>query len=221
MPRVWTGVPIIVAGAAPYLWCLWLFTVVGHGTLGPWEAPRRFVAAGPYRWVRNPLYLPRCSFCARRAWLVRSPALLAYAGVAAVLFHLFVIGHEEPAIARRFGKTHADYRRASRAGSFVCHVPSAAHPHDTAGCDRTPRAHQTLRCNPTERSSGQSQAPGGIHRRVARPCACSPTRPPSAWSCTTPTSASASSRSPSASTTGWRSGRLDCPRFDGDSIPWE
>jgi protein-S-isoprenylcysteine O-methyltransferase Ste14 len=37
--------------------------------------------------------------------------LLEYAGGMAVVFHLFVIGYEEPALGRRFGPAYADYRR--------------------------------------------------------------------------------------------------------------
>ncbi len=32
-------------------------TLAISGTPGPWDAPRRVVAAGPYRWVRNPIYI--------------------------------------------------------------------------------------------------------------------------------------------------------------------
>ena len=38
--------------------------------------------------------------------------LLAYAGVMAVFFHLFVTGYEERTLGRRFGGTYLEYRRA-------------------------------------------------------------------------------------------------------------
>jgi protein-S-isoprenylcysteine O-methyltransferase Ste14 len=37
---------------------------------------------------------------------------LIYAGAAAIVFHLFVIGYEERALRRRFGETYAEYRRS-------------------------------------------------------------------------------------------------------------
>ncbi len=43
----WYAVALIAAGAALYLYCLWMFATVGRGTPGPWDAPRHFVAVGP------------------------------------------------------------------------------------------------------------------------------------------------------------------------------
>jgi len=84
---------------------------VGGGTPGPWDAPPRVVAAGPYRWVRNPIYLAALLIVGGQAWLFLSLPLLAYAGAMAVFFHLFVTSYEEPALRRRFGTTYAEYRR--------------------------------------------------------------------------------------------------------------
>jgi len=78
---------------------------------GPWDAPSRVVAAGPYRWVRNPTYLAALLIVLGQAWLFMSLRLLAYAGAMAVFFHLFVTGYEEPTLRRRFGSTYLEYRR--------------------------------------------------------------------------------------------------------------
>src|ERR1700749_2871753 len=56
-PATWEAVPVIAAGAALYVWCVWNFAAVGRGTPGPWDAPRQAVARGPYRWAGNPSYL--------------------------------------------------------------------------------------------------------------------------------------------------------------------
>lgn len=111
-PVAWEAVPVIVAGAALYLWCAWNFATVGRGTPGLWDAPRRVVAHGPYRWVRNPIYLAALLVVLGEAGLFGSLRLLAYAGVLAVCFHLFVIGYEEPALRRRFGPAYLAYRDA-------------------------------------------------------------------------------------------------------------
>jgi len=110
-PVAWEAAGVIAAGAALYVWCVWNFATVGDGTPGLWDAPSRVVAAGPYRWVRNPIYLAALLIVGGEAWLFMSLPLLAYAGAMAVFFHLFVTGYEERRLSRRFGSTYLEYRR--------------------------------------------------------------------------------------------------------------
>jgi protein-S-isoprenylcysteine O-methyltransferase Ste14 len=91
---------------------VWLFAVAGGGTPGPWDAPRRFVVGGPYRWVRNPIYIAAMLIVCGEAWLFLSVDLLLYAGGLAVAFHLLVIGYEEPRLRARFGKQYETCCRA-------------------------------------------------------------------------------------------------------------
>jgi protein-S-isoprenylcysteine O-methyltransferase Ste14 len=79
---------------------------VGRGTPGPWDAPRRVVAADPYRWVRNPIYIAACAIAGSEARLFTSLRLPIYAGAMAACFHLLVAGYEEPALRRRFGGSY-------------------------------------------------------------------------------------------------------------------
>ena len=120
----WPGVILIILGAGLYLWCLRLFATVGGGTPGPWDAPRRVVAVGPYRWVRNPIYLAALTVVAGEAWLFGSTALLEYAAVMAVTVHLFVVGYEEPTLRRRFGTSYIGY--TDRVPRWVPHRPQHA-----------------------------------------------------------------------------------------------
>jgi protein-S-isoprenylcysteine O-methyltransferase Ste14 len=114
-PVAWPAVAIIAAGLALYVACLWLFASVGRGTPGPWDAPRRLVAVGPYRWVRNPIYLAALLVAIGEAWLFGSLPLLVYAATIAAGCHLFVVGYEEPTLHRRFGDEYDQYRlRVSR-----------------------------------------------------------------------------------------------------------
>lgn len=110
-PVVWPAAGFIAAGAALYLSCLWIFASVGQGTPGPWDAPRRFVAVGPYRWVRNPIYIGALLAVVGEAWLFLALPLLVYAVGMAISFHLFVMGYEEPTLRRRFGETYVEYLR--------------------------------------------------------------------------------------------------------------
>ena len=83
----------------------------GDGTSGLWDAPRRVVATGPYRWVRNPIYLAALLVVLGEAWLFLSPPLLVYAAAMAVFCHLFVTGYEERKLSRQFGDSYLEYRR--------------------------------------------------------------------------------------------------------------
>src|SRR5437773_6531935 len=48
---------IIVAGAALAIASILTFAFIGKGTPAPFDPPRKLVVAGPYRWVRNPMYI--------------------------------------------------------------------------------------------------------------------------------------------------------------------
>jgi len=110
-PAAWPGAAVIAAGAALYLCCVWKFAAVGGGTPGPWDAPARVVTVGPYRWVRNPIYLGALLVILGEAWLFGSLTLLGYAAAMALCFHLFVLGYEERTLARRFDGSYLEYRR--------------------------------------------------------------------------------------------------------------
>jgi protein-S-isoprenylcysteine O-methyltransferase Ste14 len=122
-PAAWYAVPVIVIGIALYLSCVWVFAAIGRGTPGLWDAPRRFVAAGPYRWVRNPIYIAALLIVSGEAWLFLSVDLLLYAGGLAVAFHLLVVGYEEPRLRARFGEQYEAYRRT--VSRWVPHPPRA------------------------------------------------------------------------------------------------
>ena len=120
-PAAWEAVPVIAAGAVLYFWCVWNFAAVGGGTPGPWDAPRRVVARGPYRWVRNPIYIGALLVVAGEAWLFTSLPLLAYAAAMAVCFQGFVVGYEERVLRRRFGRAYAEYQ--STVGRWIPRAP--------------------------------------------------------------------------------------------------
>ena len=157
-PTAWEAIPVIAGGVALYFWCAWNFATVGGGTPGPWDAPRRVVAHGPYRWVRNPIYLAALLVVLGEAWLFTSPRLLAYAGVMAACFHLFVTGYEERTLARRFGPAYLEYRRA--VPRWIPRKPRPPQPQ--APQPRSPQpARRTSTCCP-----GRPGTPG---RRTALP----------------------------------------------------
>lgn len=104
------GMFIGAAGAALALSCVLTFAFVGKGTPAPFDPPRRLVVQGPYRVVRNPMYIGAGLALAGAALFYRSWALLGYGGVFALVTHLFVVAYEEPTLRRTFGKDYDTYR---------------------------------------------------------------------------------------------------------------
>ena len=101
-------VPGLGAVWAPW----WILTRSGNATTPAAWAAAPVIAAGPYRWVRNPIYLGALLVVLGEAGLFLAPWLLVYAAAMAVCCHLFVIGYEEPTLRRRFGGDYLDYQRS-------------------------------------------------------------------------------------------------------------
>src|SRR2546430_7845793 len=106
----WLGLVPLGFGLALFTWCVVEFAARGRGTLAPWDAPRRFVAAGPYQVVRNPMYLGVGSIVVGEAILFGSLPLVGYLAVLAAAWPLFVVLWEGPSPERTFGDEYRAYR---------------------------------------------------------------------------------------------------------------
>jgi protein-S-isoprenylcysteine O-methyltransferase Ste14 len=107
-PQV-AGMIIASAGAAIALWCIFTFAWVGRGTPAPFDPPRRLVIRGPYRFVRNPMYIGAGLALVGAAVFYLSLPLLAYGGAFLLACHLFVLSYEEPTLKRTFGPDYEAY----------------------------------------------------------------------------------------------------------------
>jgi protein-S-isoprenylcysteine O-methyltransferase Ste14 len=106
----WSGIAFLVAGWVLHLWSN---VSLARSEARPFAAPTGLVAHGPYRYVRNPIYLA--------GGLVFLGIYLFYsqwsrADIAAALamplaFHLLVVRFEEPALIRRLGSAYDEYCR--------------------------------------------------------------------------------------------------------------
>lgn len=105
-----SGVPVVLTGILLLLWCVRDFFVIGKGTLAPWDPPKRLVMVGLYRHVRNPMYVSVVVLVTGWALVFTSRQLAAYAIILALGFHVRVLVHEEPRLARQFGDDWRDYR---------------------------------------------------------------------------------------------------------------
>jgi protein-S-isoprenylcysteine O-methyltransferase Ste14 len=107
----WLGTALLVVAAPVFFDFLVRFVREGHGTPAPVAPPQRLVVGGVFRRVRNPGYLAVLSLLVGQALLFGSLAVLAYAAVVAVAFHLFVVLYEEPTLRRQFGAEYEAYCR--------------------------------------------------------------------------------------------------------------
>jgi protein-S-isoprenylcysteine O-methyltransferase Ste14 len=104
------GYLLIALGAGLAATCVTVFISRGKGTPAPFDPPRRFVATGPYRWVRNPMYWGAVGVLLGAGFVVASPSIALLALLFWTLAHLFVVTYEEPALERRFGAEYAAYK---------------------------------------------------------------------------------------------------------------
>jgi protein-S-isoprenylcysteine O-methyltransferase Ste14 len=103
------GIVVGSTGAVIALWCIITFVSIGKGTPAPFDPPQRLVVRGPYRFVRNPMYIGASLALGGAALYYESIPLLTYIFVFAVISHLFVIVYEEPTLRRTFGPEYEAY----------------------------------------------------------------------------------------------------------------
>lgn len=100
------GGVLILGGLALLLECFGRFAILGRGTPAPIAPTDRLIVSGPYRRVRNPMYVAVVALTLGQAALFGDLRLLGYSALLWTAFHLFVLGYEEPTLRRSFP---ADY----------------------------------------------------------------------------------------------------------------
>lgn len=108
------GFVIALGGAVVALWCILTFAFVGRGTPAPFDPPRQLVMQGPYRCVRNPMYIGAAMALGGAAILYHSLALLGYTVLFGAITHMFVVWYEEPTLGRLYGTDYEAYRSRVR-----------------------------------------------------------------------------------------------------------
>jgi protein-S-isoprenylcysteine O-methyltransferase Ste14 len=106
------GVLLILAGLLVIVPAFVRFAVEGGGTPAPVAETDRLVVGGPYRFVRNPMYVAVLLAIIGQAMLLGRPVLVGYGLVAAAAMIGFVKGYEEPHLSRIYGAEYEAYRRA-------------------------------------------------------------------------------------------------------------
>ena len=106
------GMSLMLGGGILGLWCVLTFIVKGRGTPAPFDPPRSFVAAGPYSWVRNPIYLGGWLLLSGLGLHEQSTSLVLFSLVLLFVVHLLVVRLKEPGLRRKFGASFDDYCKA-------------------------------------------------------------------------------------------------------------
>jgi protein-S-isoprenylcysteine O-methyltransferase Ste14 len=94
------------------LYCIWSFAWYGRGTLAPVVPPKHLVVQGIYRYTRNPMYLAVFAALLIESLIFSNLGIFVYAVFAFILFHLFVVGYEEPKLRDQFGASYVEYQTA-------------------------------------------------------------------------------------------------------------
>lgn len=96
------GVGVTGLGLLMLLECFGRFALLGRGTPAPIAPTDRLIVTGPYRRVRNPMYVAVVAIIAGQAALFADLRLLGYGALVWLGFHLFVLAYEEPTLKRSF-----------------------------------------------------------------------------------------------------------------------
>ena len=103
------GMFCVAIGTAIALWCVFTFVFIGKGTPAPFDPPRKLVVRGPYRFVRNPMYIGAGMTLAGAAFYYQSLSIFIYAALFFLMTHLFIVLYEEPTLRRTFGDQYEAY----------------------------------------------------------------------------------------------------------------
>jgi protein-S-isoprenylcysteine O-methyltransferase Ste14 len=105
------GGAVFAAFLGIYLYCSYQLMSRGQGAYVEFDPPSRFVAEGPYRWVRNPIAACVVGMVFGLAIALSSTGLFLLAVAGIPIAHLQVVLLEEPLLQQRFGAAYDEYRR--------------------------------------------------------------------------------------------------------------
>lgn len=105
------GVLIAALGGILAISCILAFAMLGRGTPAPFDPPRGLVVQGPYRWIRNPMYLGATLVLLGLAAYYESWQLALYSLGFLLVMHLFAVFYEEPTLRSQFGDEYDAYRK--------------------------------------------------------------------------------------------------------------
>ena len=111
----WTKLPgiiLMILGGILCLICILVFIIKGRGTPAVFDPPTEFVVIGPYKYVRNPMYIGGFILLIGFGLFHHSLSILILSVILFFLFHLFVVFVEELQLEERFGESYINYKNS-------------------------------------------------------------------------------------------------------------
>jgi len=103
------GVVLILLGIPVLLESFVRFALDGLGTPAPIFPTQHLVIRGPYRYVRNPMYIAAEAVVLGQGLLLGSWIIVAYVLLVWLVAHMFVLLYEEPTLRKTFGGDYDAY----------------------------------------------------------------------------------------------------------------
>ncbi|HET6232459.1 MAG TPA: isoprenylcysteine carboxylmethyltransferase family protein [Longimicrobiaceae bacterium] len=107
----WIGGLVLALGMVLLIDAFARFALEGRGTPAPVAPTERLVVTGPYRFVRNPMYVAVVSLILGQGLLLGQTRVLVYGALVWLLMHLFVLAYEEPTLRASFPDDYAAFTR--------------------------------------------------------------------------------------------------------------
>jgi protein-S-isoprenylcysteine O-methyltransferase Ste14 len=108
-PAQYLGATMLTVGALLAVSCILTFVWIGKGTPAPFDPPQRLVVRGPYRLMRNPMYVGAGLALLGGAVYFGSAGVAVYAAGFLLVADFLVRWYEEPTLRRTFGAEYAAY----------------------------------------------------------------------------------------------------------------
>jgi protein-S-isoprenylcysteine O-methyltransferase Ste14 len=105
------SIALCLLGVTLFVWTNRLFIGKGRGTLAPWDPPRKFIAEGPYRHVRNPMIIGVWLVLTAEAFFFQSAGITIWAVFFMLTNVIYFPLKEEKELIKRFGDDYREYRR--------------------------------------------------------------------------------------------------------------
>lgn len=104
------GSLLVITGIAFLAWANVLFVVYGEGTMAFWDAPKKLIVMGPYRYVRNPIAIGIITALWGLALVFNSFFVLGFSMIYWLMVHLWLVQVEEQKLSLKFGVNYENFK---------------------------------------------------------------------------------------------------------------